>query len=67
MNRLYRWACVVGAVTGGMAVTRTASAAGGDTIRVFLQGGQSNADGRAQKATLPAMLLNPQADVPFYY
>ncbi|MCX6913598.1 MAG: autotransporter-associated beta strand repeat-containing protein [Verrucomicrobia bacterium] len=36
-------------------------------IKVYLQGGQSNADGRALTNGLPASLFQPQADVPFYY
>ena len=36
-------------------------------IKVFLQGGQSNADGRAATNGLPANLVSPQPDVPFYY
>ncbi len=36
-------------------------------IEVVLQGGQSNSDGRAAGSGLPAILQQPQADVPFYY
>ncbi|HEU6448972.1 MAG TPA: sialate O-acetylesterase [Verrucomicrobiae bacterium] len=36
-------------------------------IEVFLQGGQSNSDGRALTNGLPADLLAPQTDVAFYY
>jgi len=45
----------------------TAVPAQSATIRVYLQGGQSNADGRALVSGLPAALQVPQADVPFYY
>jgi autotransporter-associated beta strand protein len=37
------------------------------TIKVFLLGGQSNADGRAKTSDLPSNLSSPQADVPLYY
>ena len=36
-------------------------------IKIFLQAGQSNADGRAQTNGLPANLLLPQPDVVIYY
>ncbi|BCX50297.1 hypothetical protein HAHE_42050 [Haloferula helveola] len=36
-------------------------------VNVFLLGGQSNADGRADPASLPAGLQTPQSDVDFYY
>lgn len=36
-------------------------------LKVYLQGGQSNSDGRALTNGLPASLLQPQADVPLYY
>jgi hypothetical protein len=36
-------------------------------VRVFLQGGQSNSEGRADPAQLPAGLQLPQDDVDFYY
>ena len=36
-------------------------------IKVYLEGGQSNADGRGLTNGLPASLLQPQADVPLYY
>lgn len=36
-------------------------------IKVYLQGGQSNSDGRAKTNGLPANLLSPQPSVPFYY
>jgi hypothetical protein len=36
-------------------------------IKVFLQGGQSNSDGRAPSNGLPANLVAPQPDVPLYY
>ncbi len=36
-------------------------------IKVFLEGGQSNADGRALTNGLPSSLLSPQNDVPLYY
>ncbi len=36
-------------------------------IKVYLQAGQSNSDGRALTNGLPSYLLNPQNDVPFYY
>ncbi|RYD19222.1 MAG: hypothetical protein EOP88_19790 [Verrucomicrobiaceae bacterium] len=36
-------------------------------LRVYLLGGQSNADGRADAAGLPAELQLPQPDVDFYY
>ena len=37
------------------------------TIHVFLIGGQSNADGRANPRDLPPPLRDPQEDVPTYY
>jgi hypothetical protein len=36
-------------------------------LKVYLQGGQSNSDGRALTNGLPANLLSPQNDVPLYY
>lgn len=36
-------------------------------LKVYLQGGQSNSDGRALTNGLPLNLLQPQADVPLYY
>ena len=36
------------------------------TLHVFLQGGQSNADGRADPTGLPTDLQSPQSDVFFY-
>jgi len=36
-------------------------------IKVYLEGGQSNADGRAKTNGLPAYLLQPQPAVPCYY
>ena len=36
-------------------------------IKVYLQAGQSNSDGRAVTNGLPANLLSPQPSVPFYY
>ncbi len=36
-------------------------------LKVYLQGGQSNADGRAPTNGLPAALLAPQPDVAYYY
>lgn len=36
-------------------------------VKVYLQGGQSNSDGRAVTNGLPPDLLNPQSDVRFYY
>ena len=36
-------------------------------VKVYLEGGQSNADGRAVTNGLPVNLLQPQASVPFYY
>lgn len=38
-----------------------------EILKVYLQGGQSNSDGRALTNGLPARLLAPQNDVPFYY
>ncbi|QNN23599.1 sialate O-acetylesterase [Planctomycetales bacterium ZRK34] len=41
-----------------------------DTIRVYLVGGQSNADGRASVSKLPTKPINlrqPQADIAFYF
>lgn len=37
------------------------------TVRVFLQGGQSNGDGRAELSGLPASLQQPQTDVDFFF
>jgi autotransporter-associated beta strand protein len=39
----------------------------GQIIKVYLQAGQSNADGRAVTNGLPFNLLQPQNSVPFYY
>ncbi len=36
-------------------------------IKVYLQAGQSNSDGRAATNGLPANLLQPQSDVAYYY
>ncbi len=36
-------------------------------LRVFLQAGQSNADGRATPGDLPTDLQQPQGDIDFYY
>ena len=36
-------------------------------VKVYLEGGQSNADGRAKTNGLPAYLLQPQPAVPCYY
>ena len=36
-------------------------------LKVYLQGGQSNSDGRALTNGLPVNLFNPQNDVPLYY
>jgi len=36
-------------------------------VKVYLVGGQSNADGRAKTNGLPAYLLQPQTSVPCYY
>jgi len=36
-------------------------------LKVYLQGGQSNSDGRAKTNGLPASLLRSQNDVPLYY
>jgi autotransporter-associated beta strand protein len=36
-------------------------------IKVYLEAGQSNADGRAVTNGLPANLVQPQPSVPFYY
>ncbi len=36
-------------------------------VRVFLQGGQSNGDGRAEWSSLPANLQQPQTDVDFFF
>jgi hypothetical protein len=36
-------------------------------VKVYLEGGQSNADGRAKTNGLPAFLLQPQSAVPCYY
>jgi hypothetical protein len=36
-------------------------------LKVYLQGGQSNSDGRALTNGLAVRLLQPQADVPIYY
>jgi hypothetical protein len=47
-----------GEMPEGPAVTR---------VRVILLGGQSNADGRAVVANLPASFQSPQSDVDFYY
>jgi hypothetical protein len=38
-----------------------------EILKVYLQGGQSNSDGRALTNGLPVNLLQPQADVPIYY
>jgi chitodextrinase len=46
--------------------TPSGTAAAAQIVKVYLQGGQSNADGRALTNGLPANLLNPQNDVPFY-
>jgi len=37
-----------------------------ETIHVYLVGGQSNADGRANTSDLPTNLQSPQADVPYF-
>jgi len=39
----------------------------GQQINVYLVGGQSNADGRAEVNSLPASLQQPQDDIPFYF
>jgi len=36
-------------------------------VKVYLQAGQSNSDGRALTNGLPVSLLRPQGDVPLYY
>jgi len=38
-----------------------------EILKIYLQGGQSNSDGRALTNGLSASLLVPQNDVPFYY
>ena len=43
------------------------AAANPQIIKVYLQGGQSNADGRAPTNGLSATLRSPQPDVPYYY
>jgi hypothetical protein len=35
-------------------------------LKVYLQGGQSNSDGRAMTNNLPVKLLQPQGDIPIY-
>ena len=45
-------------------VTQSASAG---TVQVFLQGGQSNGDGRAYLTGLPSSLQQPQTDVDFFF
>ena len=43
------------------------SSAVGAEVTVFMLGGQSNMDGRADASGLPVALQTPQADVLFYY
>ena len=56
------------AMAGVMGGTLHLTAANsGQIIKVYLEAGQSNADGRALTNGLPGNLLLPQASVPFYY
>ncbi len=51
-------------------VVATSSGQTVTTVRIYLLGGQSNADGRASTAELPTSPTNlqqPQADVDFFY
>lgn len=50
-----------------VSATPTETTASPGILKVFLQGGQSNSDGRAVTNGLSARLLNPQNDVLFYY
>ena len=51
----------------GILLAVIACPAHGNLVRVYLQGGQSNADGRALSAFLPASLQQPQTDVDFFF
>lgn len=63
-SQLGTFACRLAALFMLLALTTNAHA----TIHVFLQGGQSNGDGRGiLPGTLPSSLQGQQADVPFYY
>lgn len=50
-----------------VSVTPSGSVNSPEIIKVYLQAGQSNSDGRALTNGLPVNLRNPQNDVPFYY
>jgi hypothetical protein len=63
-HRLFRPVQIVVCAAGVILFT---AAARGETIDVFLLGGQSNMDGRAAASGLPSNLLNPQPNVLFDY
>ncbi len=51
----------------GLALLSQAPLSQAATVKVFLLGGQSNMDGRAESSGLPTELQSPQDDVLFYY
>ncbi len=56
-----------GSAPGGALGASPATSDASRIIKVYLQAGQSNADGRALTNGLPDSFLEPQADIPYYY
>jgi hypothetical protein len=67
MTTLKSFLPLAAVVLFGLAAPHIALGASPQIIKVFLQGGQSNSDGRALTNGLPGGLLAPQNDVAIYY